>query len=82
MNPTRTFQPVSPIKKLQKELEDARRGPLTDKNIVAQKEIQVRLELLMEQEEITWIQSALTNWLKHGDHNTNFFISLHLAGKK
>jgi hypothetical protein len=31
--------PITHIKKLQKELEDARRGPLRDENIAAQKEI-------------------------------------------
>lgn len=63
--------PITRIKKLQKELEDAQRGPLRDKNIVAQKEIQVRLEL-MEQEELIWIQRACANWLRHGDRNTKF----------
>ena len=46
---------------------------MTDANIAAQKEILVRLELLLEQEEIFWIQRARANWLKHGDRNTEFF---------
>jgi hypothetical protein len=50
-----------------------RRGPATDETIAAQKEVLLRLELLMEQEEIFWVQRARANWLKHGDRNTNFF---------
>jgi hypothetical protein len=65
--------PIYQIKNLQKELERVRRGPLTDDSVAAQKEILVRLELLMEQEELTWIQRVRANWLKHGDRNTNFF---------
>ena len=65
--------PTYRIKKLQKELERVRRGPLTEDSVAAQKEILVRLELLLEQEELTWIQRARANWLKHGDRNTSFF---------
>ena len=46
---------------------------MTDESITAQKEIQLRLELLLEQDEIIWVQRARANWLKHGDRNTNFF---------
>jgi len=31
------------------------------------------IELLLEQEEIYWVQRAPTNWLKHGDRNSGFF---------
>jgi len=37
------------------------KGPLMDANIVAQKKIQVRLELLMEQEELIWVERARAN---------------------
>lgn len=66
-------KPVYRMKKLKRELEKVRRGPLTDESIAAQKEILLRLELLLEQEEIFWVQRARANWLKHGDRNTNFF---------
>ena len=33
----------------------------------------VRLELMLEHEEIHWMQRARANWLKKGDRNTSFF---------
>jgi hypothetical protein len=66
-------KPVQRMKKLKRELEILRRGPVTDESLLAQKEILLRLELLLEQEEIIWVQRARANWLKHGDRNTNFF---------
>jgi hypothetical protein len=29
--------------------------------------------LLLEQEDICWLQRSRANWLQHGDQNTNFF---------
>lgn len=66
-------KPVHRIKKLKRELESLRRGEMTDESIANQKETLLQLELLLEQEEIYWIQRARANWLKHGDRNTNFF---------
>ena len=45
--------PMRRMKKLKRELEQKRRGPMTDENLATQKELLVRIELLMEQEE-TW----------------------------
>lgn len=64
---------VHRIKKLKRELERLRCGPMMDESIAAQKEVLLQLELLLEQEEIYWVQRARTNWLKHGDRNTIFF---------
>ena len=50
-----------------------RSGPLIDDSVAAQKELLVCLELLMEQEELIWVQRARANWLKHGDRNTKIF---------
>jgi len=61
------------MKKLRRELERLRRGPMSDESLATQKEILLQLELLLEQEEIVWVQRARANWLKHGDRNTNFF---------
>lgn len=49
------------MKKLKRELEILRRGPLTDETLAAQKEVLLRLELLLEQEEIYWVQRARAN---------------------
>jgi hypothetical protein len=66
-------KPVHQIKKLKRELERLRCGPMTDESMAAHKEILLQLELLLEQEEIYWVQRERANWLKHGDRNTNFF---------
>jgi len=66
-------KPAQRMKKLKRKLERWRRGPLMDESLAAQKEILLRLELLLEQEEFFWVQRARANWLKHGERNTNFF---------
>lgn len=66
-------KPVQRMKKLRRDLEKLRRGPMSDESTAAQKEILLQLELLLEQEEIVWVQRARANWLKHGGRNTNFF---------
>jgi len=65
--------PARKLKKLKRELERCRRGPMTDENLAEQKELLLRIELILEQEEIYWVQRARANWLKHGDRNSNFF---------
>lgn len=61
--------PVNQLKNLKRELERCRRGPLIDDNLATQKELLLPIELLLEQEEIVWVQCARMNWLKHGDCN-------------
>ena len=62
--------------------DNLRRGELTDENLGVQKELLLRIELSLEQEEIIWVQRARANWLKHGDCNTIFFINLPLAERR
>jgi hypothetical protein len=61
------------IDQLKRELEVLRRGPLTNVSRAKQKEILLKIELLLDQEEIRWIQRGRANWLRHGDRNTSFF---------
>jgi hypothetical protein len=74
--------PVKRMADLKRDLERLRRGPMTDANMASQKEIMVRLELMLEQEEIFWNQRARANWLKSGDHNTSFFHNYAMKRKK
>jgi hypothetical protein len=48
-------------------------GPLTDDAIAKQREVQLQIEALLEQEELYWVQHGRVNWLKYGDQNTDFF---------
>jgi hypothetical protein len=75
-------KPAHRIKKLRKELEKLKRGPMTDESIAAQKEIPLQLEPQLEQEEIYWVQRARANWLKHGDRDTSFFHHFASSRKK
>ena len=55
---------------------------MSDDNLAAQKELLLRIELLLEQEELIWVQRARLNWLKHGDRNTNFFQKFATSRKR
>jgi hypothetical protein len=48
-------------------------GPLSDEAISKQSDIQLKMENLLEQEELYWVQRGRVNWLQHGDQNTAFF---------
>ena len=69
-------------KKLKKELEKMRRGPMNVDSQARQKEILVLIENLLEQEEIYWVQHGRANWLLHGDRKTSFFHNAATARKK
>jgi hypothetical protein len=70
------------IDQLKSELEILRRGPITDESTAEQKEILLKIELLLDQEEIHWVQRGRANWLRHGDRNTSFFHNFASTRKK
>jgi predicted RNase H-like nuclease (RuvC/YqgF family) len=71
------------IADLKRELERLRRGPMSAANSESQKEIMVRLELMLEQEEIYWLQRARANWLKKEIETlVSFIIMLQKGGKR
>jgi hypothetical protein len=74
--------PARKLKELKRDLEQLRRGPMTDAALAAQKEIQLQIEITLEKEEMFWVQRARANWLKHGDRNTNFFHRMASKRKK
>ena len=41
--------------------------------ISKQQELTLKIENLLEQEEIYWAQRGHTNWLRRGDRNTKFY---------
>jgi hypothetical protein len=64
--------PKKRIKIAQRKLETAMCGPMNDDNEAVAKEMAELIDLLLEQEETHRMQRSRANWLKHGDHNTNF----------
>jgi hypothetical protein len=75
-------RPKRRIDQLKMELEGLRRGPMSDESIADPKEILLKIELLLEQEGLHWVQRGRANWLRHGDSNTSFFHNFASACKK
>jgi hypothetical protein len=57
-------------------------GPMTDENDAKAKELANLVEILLEQEEIHWLQRSRVNWLSQGDKNTRFFHQFESARRK
>jgi hypothetical protein len=65
--------PRKRLRELRVELNLVMSGPLSDDALSKQRELQIQIENLSEQEEIYWVQRGRANWLRHGDQNTAFF---------
>ena len=55
---------------------------MNDENETVAKEMAALIELLLEQEEVHWLQRSRANWLRHGDRNTTFFHQFATARRK
>jgi hypothetical protein len=75
-------KPKRRLRRAQQRLETAMNGPLTEENENLAKEMASLVELLLEQEEIHWLQRSRANWLQFGDRNTSFFHNFASARRK
>jgi hypothetical protein len=48
-------------------------GHLSEENEIVAREQAALIELLLEPDEVHWMQRSRVNWLQHGDQNTSFF---------
>lgn len=74
--------PKKRLKNLKKQLENVRHQERSPDVIWKQKELQLKIDLLMEQEEMYWLQRGRTNWLLQGDRNTQFFHNAATSRKR
>jgi hypothetical protein len=66
-------KPKKRLRQAQRDFEKAMSSVISDDSEAKAKEI---IEMLLEQEEIRWLQRSRANWLQHGDRNTSFFTIL------
>jgi hypothetical protein len=75
-------KPRRRIRRAQRKLENAMSGPMTEENEIIAKETTELIELLLEQEEMHWMQRSRANWMQYGDRNTSFFHQFATARRK
>jgi hypothetical protein len=75
-------EPRRKLREAQRDLDKTMSGPIDEENETKAKELATVIELLLEQDEIHWLQRSKANWLHQGDRNTSFFIILLLLDAK
>ena len=70
------------IKKLLIELEDLRRGDLSETNVRKEQVTHFKLGRLEEQLEVFWKQRDHVHWMEKGDKNMIFFFMLMLRRER
>jgi hypothetical protein len=66
-------KPKKRLRQAQREFERAVSQAITDESEAKAKELSELIEMLLEQEEVHWLQRSRANWLSQGDRNTTFF---------
>ena len=74
--------PRTQLRDLQKQLNEVMSGPITDDSLSLQHELQIKIEEMLEKEELYWMQRGRLNWLCSGDQNTAYFHRSASARKK
>jgi hypothetical protein len=81
-NNTVLRKPKKRLRKAQREFEKAVSSAITDESEAKALEMANLIEMLLEQEEIHWLQRARANWLSQGDMHTSFFHKFASARRK
>ncbi|KAL0443866.1 UNVERIFIED_CONTAM: hypothetical protein Slati_2109300 [Sesamum latifolium] len=63
----------SRINKLEKRIQDLRKGMITTNSKAEEMKIRMELDGLKQDEECMWKQRSRVDWLRNGDKNTSFF---------
>jgi hypothetical protein len=76
--------PKKRLRRAQREFEKAVSGVISDESEAKAKEMADLIEMLLEQEEVHWLQRSRANWLQQGDRVVHHFstISLQQGGKR
>ena len=68
---------------MNKELQEVQHLPVSNKELLRKAAIKEELNLMLDKEEIFWMQRAQANWMKEGERNTKFSMLMrHREGRR